>query len=115
MSPIPHLDLLVLGTSLIATIALGAVGAFRLTRLVRAFQSRLDAYAELPILVYVQRATAKIDRALNGLARAPGLVVRAKAALANIGTATAAVRTILTAPTSLWRLGQLLLTGKSSI
>lgn len=112
MSSVPLLDLMIFAFGLACALALVIVGILRVMKLGKALKGRLDAYAELPVLVYAKRASKKIEIATKSLARAPGLVYRANAAVRDARNSFAKIRTILTTPTSIWRLGELLITGE---
>ena len=108
----PHLDLILVGIGLLVAGALVAVGVVRLKKIADALKARIGAYADLPITGYIDRATTKIERASQSISRAPGLVYRARAAQRDLANAFAKTSAILTTPTTLWRLGEVLVTGK---
>jgi len=112
VSPVPHLSLIIVGVGILLALGLAARGVLDVVRRWRALKARLDAYADLPVLAYVHRTSPRIGVAATGLSRAPALVYRAKAALSDLTNAFAKIRKILTTPASIWRLGELLVTGK---
>ena len=112
MSPVPHLDLIVLILGLIVAIAIAGSGAARLAKLGEAFRARLEGYERLPIFAVVELTTQRIDRTVYEIERAPRLAARASTAVRDVTFAARDVRTILTTPTSLWRLGEWLVTGR---
>lgn len=113
MSPIPHLDLIIVAAGLLISGALVAVGFLRLKKIAEALKVRIDAYAELPITAYVDRTTTKIERASQSIARAPGLIYRSQSARRDVTNAFTKISAVLTTPASLWRLGEVLVTGKT--
>ena len=113
MSPIPHLDFIIFGVGLVVGIALLAFGTLRLKNIADSFKVRVDGYADLPINGYVDRAMTKIERASQSIGRAPGLIYRAQAARRDSANAFSKITVVLTTPTSLWRLGEVLVTGKT--
>ncbi len=113
MNPIPHLDLIIAGIGIALAIALMAYGAAGLAKVANALKVRVDGYAELPILEYVDRTSAKVARASLSIGRAPGLIYRARAAQRDTVNAFGKMTAVLTTPASLWRLGEVLVTGKT--
>gem|GEM_PF-3643275 len=113
MSPIPHLDFIIFGIGLVAGIALLAFGALRLKNIADPFKARIDGYVDLPIKGYVDRAMTKVERASQSIRRAPGLIYRAQAARRDSANAFSKITAVLTTPTSLWRLGEVIVTGKT--
>jgi hypothetical protein len=113
VSPIPHLGLIILAIGLPVAIALIAVGIVRLLKVANALKVRVDGYADLPIKGYVDRSTTKIERASQSIGRASGLVYRARAVQRDLANAFAKIAAVLVTPASLWRLGEVLLTGKT--
>lgn len=113
MSPIPHLDLIIFGIGLVAGVALLAFGALRLKKIADPLKVRVDGYADLPIRGYVDRAMTKVERASQSIGRAPALIYRAQAARRDSANAFSKITVVLTSPTSLWRLGEVLVTGKT--
>ncbi len=112
MSPLPHLDLIILAACLVFALVLPALGIMRLLGVAKALRARVEAYAELPIVVYANRASRKIDAGSNAIARAPALIDRAQAAQRDTINSFAKIRTMLASPVALWRLGAYLITGE---
>ena len=113
MSPTPHLDLIIAGIGIALAIALMAYGAAGLVKIANELKARVDGYAELPVADYVDRTSAKIARASLNIGRAPGLISRARVAQRDTMNAFANMTAVLTTPASLWRLGEVLVTGET--
>ena len=113
MSQVPYLGPIIVAAGTLVAVALVAVAVLRLKKISDALKMRIDAYADLPITAYVDRVTTKIERASQGIARAPGLLYRARSAQRDVANAFAKISHVLATPASLWRLGEVLVTGKT--
>ncbi len=105
-------SLLVLGIALALAVVLAAAGVVRLVRLGLGLKRRIAAYKGLPLQPVIDVAQRKIFRATQRAAGLPVLADRAKAAWAAIVRARATIGAIITSPSALWRLGELVVTGK---
>jgi len=105
-------DGIVVGTGAVVAVALVAVGARGVIARVKALRARVRTYGELPVLTYARRTVVKMNGASYRAERAPALVYRARAALHEIANAFTKLQAIVTSPASIWRLGELLVTGK---
>jgi len=112
VSPPPHVSLVVLAASFVLALALPAFGFVRLLARAKALRVRIEAYAALPIVAQLDRASRKIDVGAAAVARAPALIARARAAGRETVDAFAKIRRILASPASLWRLSARILTGE---
>ena len=113
MSQVPYLGLIIVAAGILVAIAFAAVGVMRLKKISDALKARIDAYADLPITAYVDRVAPKLERASQSIARAPGLLYRARSAQRDVANAFAKISHVLTTPASLWRLGEVLVMGKT--
>lgn len=103
---------LALALGFFALAALAGVGALRLIALARALRQRTDAYATLPVVLYVDRTQRQIGTAMRRIETAPALLYRVRAALREISNARLKMAAILTSPSAIWRLGELFITGR---
>ncbi|GAC1450015.1 MAG: hypothetical protein PVSMB8_09120 [Vulcanimicrobiaceae bacterium] len=105
-------DLISLAIGLAVMSGLVAIGALRLVATVKAFLSRVEAYADLPVVAYLNRASRKLSVSATRVEGAPVLFSRARAARCEMRRALNDIRTFFTTPTSLWRLGEFFVTGR---
>ncbi|GAC1304484.1 MAG: hypothetical protein NVS2B3_02820 [Vulcanimicrobiaceae bacterium] len=96
----------------VVALALAGIGIARVVTTGRALKKRADGYKTLPIADHVERTRGRVGRASRRIETAPALVYRANAALREIGNARVKVVAIVTSPSALWRLGELVVTGK---
>lgn len=105
-------SLIALGAGLVIALAFVALGAVRLVRLNEKFKERLERYRTLTVLRYLDEANVKIARASGRIDAAPALLYRANSAIASLTAARARAVAIATSPSALWRLGELVVTGR---
>lgn len=105
-------NLIALGAGIVIMLALVAVGALELAKLGLALKERGERYKTLPVSRYVDIAEAKVATASRRIAGLPGLVYRTNAALTDLANARAKVVAIATSPSAIWRLGEIIVTGK---
>ncbi len=107
-----HANLAALGIGVGLALILAAVGIVGLVKLGRALKRRTEEYKQLPVRAYVDVAQTKISNAVRRIATAPALAYRFKAALRDLASARVKIAAIVTSPSALWRLGELVVTGK---
>lgn len=105
-------NLVILAIGILIALGLVAFGALQLVKLGRALKERTDGYRTLPINRYIDIAEKKIGIATHRVAGLSGLLYRARAAFADLANARAKVAAIATSPSAIWRLGEILVTGK---
>ncbi len=96
----------------VVALALAGLGAMRLAKIGLALKARGEGYKTLPLTRYIDIARVKTDGAARRIAAAPALVYRARAALADLGNSRAKAVAIVTSPSAIWRLGELIVTGR---
>ena len=102
----------VLVASFALALALAAIGIVRVLKVGLALKKRSEAYRKLPIGEHVERMQVRVARATRRIETAPALVYRANAAIHEIANARIKLVAIATSPSALWRLGELVVTGK---
>lgn len=105
-------SLVVAGSGIIVGLAVAAIGAIRLGKLALALKARTDGYKTLPVATYVFAAQGKVSRASRRIEGIPALAYRMNAALAMLSDSRSRAVAIATSPTAIWRLGELVVTGK---
>jgi len=111
MTPL-YANLFVLGLGFALALGMILVGALRVLSLVKALKKRLAEYRALPVMRYVEVTKRQIASATRRFGVAAALPYRASAALRDIANARAKIVAIVTSPSAIWRLGELLVTGK---
>lgn len=105
-------SLVIVGAGLAIALALAAIGVVRVARIGAELKERIETYRSLPVIRFVDEANVKVARANRGIEAFPSLLYRANRALAHLTAARSKAVAIASSPSALWRLGELIVTGK---